>query len=124
MVEWLFVAGGGALGAVSRHAVNLAVLNYIGSSLVGTFIANVTGSLVLGLLVGFWETRPEVASEFRLFVAVGFLGSYTTFSTLVVATTQGFDTGDVGRAFLNIGGSILIGLAAAFIGLLAGRSIA
>ena len=124
MVDWVFVAGGGALGAVSRHAVNLTLLNFMGSSLVGTFIANVTGSLVLGLLIGFWETRPEVPSEYRLFLAVGFLGSYTTFSTLAVARTQGIDTGDIGRAFFNLGGSIVVGLAAAFIGLLVGRSLA
>ncbi len=124
MIEWIFVAGGGALGAVSRHAVNLTVLNLMGSSLVGTFLANVTGSLVLGLLIGFWETRPDIPNEYRLFLAVGFLGSYTTFSTLAVATSHGIDTGDFGRAFLNLGGSILIGLAAAYFGLLVGRSIA
>lgn len=124
MVEWIFVAGGGALGAVSRHGVNLAILNLMGSSLVGTFLVNVTGSLFLGLPIGFWETRPDVPSEYRLFLAVGFLGSYTTFSTLAVATTQGIDSGDFGRALLNLGGSILVGLAAAFVGLLVGRSIA
>jgi CrcB protein len=124
MIEWVFVASGGALGAVSRHGVNLAILNLMGSSLLGTFMANVTGSLVLGLLIGFWETRPEVPSEYRLFLAVGFLGSYTTFSTLAVATMQGIDTGDFGRALLNLGGSILVGMAAAFAGLVVGRSLA
>ena len=123
MVEWAVVAGGGALGAMSRHAINLAVLNAMGSSLLGTFIANITGSVLLGLFVGFVETRPELPGEYRLFLAVGFLGSYTTFSTLTVATTQGFDTGDLGRAAINLGGSIIVGLIAAYLGLLAGRSI-
>lgn len=123
MVEWAVVAGGGALGAMSRHAINLAVLNTMGSSLIGTFMANITGSVLLGLFMGFSETRAELPSEYRLFLAVGFLGSYTTFSTLTVATTQGFDTGDFGRAAINLGGSVLVGLLAAYVGLLAGRSM-
>lgn len=123
MLEWLFVAGGGALGAVTRHAVNLAVVKFIGSSLIGTFAANATGSLILGVLIGLWESRPEFPFEYKLFLAVGFLGSYTTFSTLAVAVTQGIETGDFGRASLNLGGSIAVGLLAAFGGLAIGRAI-
>ena len=85
MIDWVYVACGGALGAISRHAVNLAVMHLMGSTLVGTFVANITGSFVLGLLIAFWEPR-DFPSEHRLFLAVGFLGSYTTFSTLAVAT--------------------------------------
>ena len=55
---------------------------------------------------------------------MGFLGSYTTFSTLAVATTQSFESGDIGRAALNLGGSIAVGLAAAYAGLAIGRVIA
>ena len=124
MIEWVYVACGGALGAISRHAVNLAVMNLMGSSLVGTFIANITGSFILGLLIAFWEPRGDFPTEHRLFLAVGFLGSYTTFSTLAVATTQSFESGDIGRAALNLGGSIAVGLAAAFAGLALGRAIA
>lgn len=123
MLEWLFVACGGALGAVTRHAVNLAVVKFIGSSLIGTFAANATGSLILGVLIGLWESRPEFPFEYKLFLAVGFLGSYTTFSTLAVAVTQGIETGDFGRASLNLGGSIAVGLLAAFGGLAIGRAI-
>ncbi len=124
MIEWVYVACGGALGAVSRHAVNVAVMNLMGSSLLGTFIANVTGSFILGALMAFWEPRGDFPSEHRLFLAVGFLGSYTTFSTLAVATTQSFESGDFGRAALNLGGSIAVGLVAAFAGLVIGRAMA
>ena len=123
MIDWVYVACGGALGAISRHAVNLAVMHLMGSTLVGTFVANITGSFVLGLLIAFWEPR-DFPSEHRLFLAVGFLGSYTTFSTLAVATTQSFESGDIGRAALNLGGSIAVGLAAAYAGLAIGRAIA
>ena len=123
MLEWVFVAGGGALGAVARHAVNLAVVKFIGSSLIGTFAANVTGSLVLGVLIGLWESLPDVPFEYKLFLAVGFLGSYTTFSTLAVAVTQGVEAGDFGRAGLNLAGSIAVGLLAAFGGLALGRAM-
>ena len=98
-------------------------MHLMGSTLVGTFVANITGSFVLGLLIVFWEPR-DFPSEHRLFLAVGFLGSYTTFSTLAVATTQSFESGDIGRAALNLGGSIAVGLAAAYAGLALGRAIA
>ena len=71
-MEWVYVACGGALGAISRHAVNLAVMNLMGLTLVGTFVANITGSFLLGLLIAFWEPRGDFPTEHRLFLAVGF----------------------------------------------------
>ena len=61
--------------------------------------------------------------ESRLLIAVGILGSYTTFSTLTIASLQLFQGGEVTRGLLNIFGSIAVGLLAAFLGLLVGRAL-
>ena len=59
----------------------------------------------------------------RMLLVVGFLGSYTTFSTLTVASAQLFDTGEITRALFNVLGSIAVGLLAAFLGIVVGRAL-
>ena len=123
MQYFLLVGLGGALGAVARHSVNQLFLTYFGSLLLGTFLANVSGSFVLGLLMGLLSSHPNVPTEARMFIAVGFLGSYTTFSTLSVATIQLLQKGDMFTAVVNLGASIVLGLIAATIGLVVGRLV-
>ena len=123
MQNMLLVGIGGALGAISRYAVNQAVVAYIGSSLIGTFIANTSGSFILGLLTGLFSVNSDWSSETRIFIAVGFLGSYTTFSTLTVATVESIQKGDLLIALVNVLGSIVTGLLAAFLGIVVGRAI-
>lgn len=114
---------GGALGAICRYAVNQATVAYIGSSLVGTFIANISGSFILGMLAGLFSVHTDWSSETRVFIAIGFLGSYTTFSTLAVATIESMQKGDLQIALVNVLGSIATGLLAAFLGIVVGRMI-
>jgi len=123
MPGWVLVAAGGALGAVSRYAVTEFAVRVVGSTVWGTFAANVTGSLLLGLFIGYVGEHTDVPAEYRLLVAVGFLGSYTTFSTLTVATTQLADEGDFLRAGANILGSLAVGVVAAVAGLAIGRAL-
>ena len=123
MAYIVLVAVGGALGAVARHGVDRVVFAELDSSLVGTAIVNVSGSFVLGLLAGFLGSRPDWPHEVRMFMAVGFLGSYTTFSTLSLATIRLLEEGNVSGAAVNLIGSVLLGLAAAFGGLVLGRAI-
>ena len=123
MQNILLVGIGGALGAISRYAVNQAVVAYIGASLIGTFIANTRGSFLLGVLTGLFSVNSDWASETRIFIAIGFLGSYTTFSTLTVATVESIQKGDLPVALVNVLGSIVTGLVAAFIGIIVGRGI-
>ena len=120
---FLLIGVGGALGAVARHAVDQVAVTHLGSSLMGTFIANISGSFILGLLVGLLLSHPAWPAETRMFVAVGFLGSYTTFSTLSVATIQLLEKGDIATAATNLGASVLLGLTAAVAGILFGRAI-
>ena len=123
MLLWALIAGGGALGAMSRYAVDRAVNDTFGTTVLGTFAANITGSFLLGIVVAAAAGRFGLSEKARAFSAVGFLGSYTTFSTLTVAGVQHAAEGDLARAALNIFGSIAIGLIAASAGLLLGRTV-
>ena len=123
MLLWALIAVGGALGAMSRYAVDRAVNDTFGTTVLGTFAANVSGSFLLGIVVAAASGRLGLPEEARLFVAVGFLGSYTTFSTLTVASVQLASDGDWMRAAVNITGSVVVGLVAALGGLTFGRLV-
>ena len=123
MLYFLLIGIGGALGAMARHAVQQVAVSQLDSSHIGTFAANVSGSFALGLLVGLLSSLPAWPEETRMFLAVGFLGSYTTFSTLSVSTVQQLENGDVQSAAVNLGATILLGLTAAVAGLMLGRAI-
>lgn len=123
MLPWALVAVGGALGAMSRYGVDRAVNGMFGATAFGTFAANISGSFLLGLLVAAIAARAGLPDELRLFAAVGFLGSYTTFSTLTVASVQFAADGDWTRAALNIVGSVAVGVVAAVAGIALGRAV-
>ena len=120
---WLLIALGGALGAVSRYAADRAVATALGHpSVLGVFLINITGSFVLGLFISTADNHTSWPAGVRMLVAVGFLGSYTTFSTLTVATMQTATVPDLPKAAINILGSIVIGLVAAMAGIITGRA--
>ena len=124
MTPWLLVAAGGAFGALLRYAIDRAFETMLGyPTVIGIFAINVSGAFLLGIFVSLSGSISLSNPEARLFLATGILGSYTTFSTLAVATSQFAESGDLTRAALNILGSVAIGLAAAFAGLAAGRAI-
>ena len=119
----LLVGLGGALGAMARYGINQLAVSQLGSSFVGTFIANISGTFLLGLLVGFLSSHPIWPAEVRIFLTVGFLASYTTFSTLSVGTIQLLQKGDLSGAVVNLGASVVLGLTAAVAGIMFGRAI-
>ena len=121
-MAWFLVAAGGALGALSRYAIDRAVAAYIGPTVLGIFLINITGSFLLGVFATAYDANDWPAST-RLLIAVGFFGSYTTFSTLTLASVQLAQGGDIARAALNILGSVVVGLAAALAGILVGRAL-
>ncbi len=121
-MNWLLVALGGSVGALCRYGVDRATASILGTTVLGTFVVNVTGSLILGILLGTAAVKSSWPPAYSLFLTVGFCGSFTTFSTITVASARIIEEGDYIRAILNIGGSILIGLLAAFTGLWIGRN--
>ncbi|MGI9420537.1 MAG: fluoride efflux transporter CrcB [Geminicoccaceae bacterium] len=82
MQAWLAVAAGGMIGAVLRHLVNVVAMKLTGPGFpLGTMIVNVVGSFAMGALVAVMALSWNASQEARLFLAVGLLGSFTTFST-------------------------------------------
>ncbi len=117
----LYLALGGAAGAIARYYVQGWVADLTGPSAWGTFAVNVAGSFALGLFLTATEERIVVPSEVRVLVAVGFIGSFTTFSTLMWESQQLLEVSDFLGFAANLVGSLVVGLVAMYVGILAGR---
>ncbi|MCC6455665.1 MAG: fluoride efflux transporter CrcB [Caldilineaceae bacterium] len=125
MNRFLLIAIGAVLGANARYLVGLWAAHRFGMDFpYGTAIVNITGSLVLGFLVAWGSTRSGLSPELRLLFAVGFLGSYTTFSSFAVESFQQLKSVHLGSALLNIFVNNGLGLAAAWVGMVLARSVA
>ena len=106
------IAVGGGFGALARYGLALALPTHPGQFPWGTFVANVTGCFLIGVLM---VLITEVWSAHRLvrpFLGVGFLGGYTTFSTYAVETRGLLAPGDVPVAFAYLGGTLVAALVA------------
>ncbi len=123
MKEAGLVMLGGAGGALARYALQLIALRLGFSSQIGILVVNVSGSFALGLLLSFWLAKTSYPPGLQLLLAVGFLGSFTTFSTLMWESFRLAQNDSVLMAFLNLSGSVAGGLAAVALGFLAGRLI-
>ena len=121
MLQLVLVAAGGAIGALSRYAADRIALVAFGSAVPGTLFVNASGSFILGLFTGYLVQNPEVPAHWKLFFAVGLLGSYTTFSTFSVATLNLLNAGDIPRAIANILLNVGLGLLLAAIGFVLGK---
>jgi len=120
----IFIAIGGAAGAVLRYGASLSVYSLLGKGFpYGTLFVNVSGSLLMGLLSVIMLERFNIGPEWRAAVLVGVLGSFTTFSTFSIETLNLLEQGDVMRAMTNIVLSVLVCLAAVWFGVLIGRQI-
>ena len=120
----LFIACGGALGAVMRYGASLGVYSLLGRGFpYGTMFVNVSGSLLMGLLSIVMLERFNIGPEWRAAILVGLLGSFTTFSTFSIETLNLMEQGDMMRAFANIALSVIVCLAAVWIGISLGRQL-
>lgn len=118
----LAIAAGGAIGAVGRHFVAGFVFRALGSSFpYGTFVVNVAGSLFMGFLITAFALKFETSQELRGFLTVGLLGSFTTFSTYSLEMALLIERGDWTGAATYAFGSMLLGVAALFVGIWLGR---
>jgi CrcB protein len=114
-MTYLLVFLGAGLGGCLRHAINL-----LGKSLTlpwATFFINVTGSLVMGLVVGYLAHRGSLTQNTRLFFTTGLLGGYTTFSTFSLDAALLIQKGRPGAALAYVLGSVGLGLLGLFAGM-------
>ena len=124
-MNYLLVFVGGGLGATLRHAVNMVCARAFGTHFpFGTFIINITGSIVMGLIAGYLAFKGNAAQPWRLFVMTGILGGYTTFSAFSLDTALLYERGEIGLALLYVVGSVGLAIAGLFGGLALVRHLA
>lgn len=115
----LLVGLGGFLGSIARYRLGGFVTQWTLQHRFpyGTFVVNVLGCLVIGVLAGFAERHNAFHLEARLFLFTGLMGGFTTFSAFGLETVDLLKRGDVVTAVLYVGASVIVGVAAVWIGL-------
>ena len=117
----LLVALGGAIGSAARYLVGVFVANRFGPDFPwGTFIVNVSGSFLIGVILSL-VGGGQLPAGARLFLAVGVMGGYTTFSTYSNETLQLVQGGEVGAAMFNALGQVVAGFIGVYLGVVLGR---
>ena len=117
------VALGGALGAPARYGISLAVHVTPGTFPWGTFWTNVSGSFALGLVLTLLLERFPPSRFLRPFVATGFLGAFTTYSTFALETDLLVKNGQVDVAAAYALGSLAAGFMAVWVGIVVARAV-
>jgi CrcB protein len=121
----VFIAIGGAAGAVSRYLIQGWVEELSNGRFPwGTFAVNISGSFVLGVVFALAIDRAILAPEVRVPLMIGFLASYTTFSTLMLESWRLVEEGALLVALGNLLVSVIVGMVALVAGLALGRAIA
>src|SRR4051812_36715875 len=116
-VQVILIALGGALGSVCRYGLTIAVQRLSPPTFpYGTFVVNVLGCLVFGMLVGAARHRIVLGQAERAFLFVGVLGGFTTFSTFAYDVFALLQTGELFRAAMNAAGQLLGGVTAIWAG--------
>jgi CrcB protein len=124
-MSYLLVFLGGGLGASLRHAVNMLCARSLGTAFPwGTFIINITGSTVMGLIAGYLAFKGGASQHWRLFLMTGILGGYTTFSAFSLDAALFYERGETGMALLYVLGSVVVSIAGLFAGLAVVRHFA
>lgn len=122
MVVW--VAAGGALGAVGRYLVGFGMLRWLGPNFPwGTLTVNIVGSLAMGLLVGALAHRYSISPEIRAFLTIGLLGGFTTFSAFTLDVSVLLERKDQAMAIFYVAASVGLAVGALFAGLAIARAL-
>ncbi|KAA0073847.1 fluoride efflux transporter CrcB [Tardiphaga sp. P9-11] len=117
-MNYVLVFLGGGLGATLRYVINMTCARCMGTAFPwGTFIINVTGSTVMGLIAGYLAFKGEASQPWRLFLMTGILGGYTTFSAFSLDTALLYERGELGLALAYVLGSVVLSIAGLFAGL-------
>jgi fluoride exporter len=119
---FLLVFVGAGLGGMARHGVGIAALRLSSGFPYGTMSINIVGSILMGLFTGWFAMRGG-PQALRLFIATGILGGFTTFSSYSLEAVLLLERGETGTALAYILGSVVLGLAGLFLGLLVMRAV-
>jgi CrcB protein len=115
--KYLLIAFGGALGSIARYWVGSTIASRMGTKFpYGTFVINITACVIIGFSLTFLARRAELNPAWRFLVPVGFIGAYSTFSTYEWETLSTIRTGAFLLAALYAVSSLILGLAAVWVG--------
>jgi len=114
---WLAVALGGALGAMGRYAVSVALTSQHIRFPVATLTVNVLGSFMMGMFYIIIVEKAMLSQEWRHTIMIGFLGAFTTFSTFSIETLHLFQAGHWQTAIIYLGVSLLLCVLAVYVGI-------
>ena len=121
----ILVAVGGAVGSVARHLVGVASLRLFGPGFpYGTLIVNLVGAFVMGVFIEILARRFGGSTDLRLLIATGVLGGFTTFSSFALDTAVLWERGELVSSFVYVAVTLILGLAALFLGLGLARNFA
>ena len=122
MEKYLAVGLGGFVGSVFRYGMSGFLYRILGDRFpYGTLAVNILGCFTIGILMSLFEQRWLVQPNVRLFLTIGILGGFTTFSTFSFETIEMLKGGNFGMGFLNIFGSMIFCLAATWLGSIADK---
>jgi fluoride exporter len=117
-MNYLLVFIGGGLGSTLRYIVNVVCPRLFGPGFpYHTFIINITGSNVMGLIAGYFAFRADAPQSWRLFLMTGILGGYTTFSAFSLDTAVLYERGEIGQALFYVLGSVVFSILSLFAGI-------
>jgi CrcB protein len=121
-VRYLLVLIGGGTGALARYVAASAIMTRFGGKFpLGTLVINVTGSFLIGFLMTMLTERFQLDPQWRLLLVVGFLGGYTTFSSVEWETFTSVRDGALWAGMLNIVSSVVFGYIAVWLGVMLAR---
>lgn len=125
MLPILLVGAGGCLGSIFRYVLSGWVHRILDNPWFpyGTLAVNITGSIAIGFLVGLADSRSFFTSEVRLFIFIGLLGGFTTFSSLTLETLSLARNTQFVAALANITAQMILGLLAVWLGNLLARLV-
>ena len=118
MLGYLVVFIGAGIGGAARHGINIWAGRLLGTAFpAGTLIINISGSLIMGLIAGWFAMKGGAAGQLRLFLATGIVGGFTTFSAFSLEIVLLWERNEPLLAALYVGGSLAGGIAALMLGM-------
>lgn len=120
----MFAVFGGAIGSGLRFSVGALMLRTMGPGWPwGTFTVNLVGSLIMGLVMGWFAFKGSGGGSAQIFIATGILGGFTTFSAFSLETSRMIETKAYAQAALYAGSSVILGVCMVFAGLFIMRKV-
>lgn len=124
MTKYWMVGLGGFFGSMARFWVGSYVTYRLGAKFpYGTFIINISGSFLIGLIVTLLAERADWSPNLLYLIPIGFIGGYTTFSTFALEAFRSARGGDLFLALLYVVLSVCVGFIAVWLGILCGRAL-